>query len=83
MSELDSYFRKLWDEKDEEVRKFMDLDFLERFNELDIDHIQHSQVDYLPVGLYNLLLKHHFDIFDLFEKGLADNLSNIRTVKSI
>jgi hypothetical protein len=83
MSELDSYFKILWDKKDEEVRKFMDLDFLERFNELDIDHIQYSQVDYLPVGLYNLLLKHHFDIFRLHKLGVVDNLSNIRNVKSI
>lgn len=83
MSELQSYFKILWDKKDEEVRKFMDLDFLERFNELDIDHIEYSQVDYLPVGLYNLLLKHQFDVFNLFEKGFADKISNVRNVKSI
>lgn len=83
LTEIDSYFRKLWDEKDEEVREYMDSDFLERFNNLIIDDIPVTSQYYFPVGLYNLLLKHHFDIFDLFEKGLAENLSNVRIVKSI
>ena len=71
LNELIDYFQILWNKKDEEVIKFMDLDFLERFNELDIDHIKYSEVNYLPVGLYNLLLKHHFDLFRLINKGLA------------
>ena len=39
------------------------MEFDDFFNETDIYH--------LPICLHNYLLKHHFDVFGLTEKGLA------------
>jgi hypothetical protein len=71
LHEIEDYFKELWDKKDEEVREFLDSDFLHSFDYLEIEYIHRTNVNYLPVGLYNLLLKHHFDVFALIEKGLA------------
>jgi hypothetical protein len=83
MSELESYFKILWDKKDQETREFLDSDLLHSFDYLEVEYIHRTNVNYLPVGLYNLLLKHQFDVFNLFEKGFADKISNVRNVKSI
>ena len=83
MSELEDYFKELWNKKDKETLEFLDSDFLHSFDYLEVESLHNTRVNYLPVGLYNLLLKHHFDLFDFFDRGLAEKLDDIRLVKSI
>lgn len=77
MSELEDYFKELWNKKDKETLEFLDSDLLYSFDCLEVEHLHRTKVDYFPVGLYNLLLKHHFDLFDFFDRGLAENITNI------
>ena len=83
LSELEDYFKELWNKKDKETLEFLDSDFLHSFEYLEVETLHNTRVNYLPVGLYNLLLKHHFDLFDFFDRGLAEKLDDIRLVKSI
>lgn len=76
LSNLETYFKELWYKKDKEVREFLDSDFLILF-EIDIETIQVTNNNYLPVGLYNLLLKHHFDVFGLIEKNSAIDINTL------
>lgn len=83
MSELEDYFKELWNKKDKETLEFLDSDLLYSFDSLEVETLHRTKVDYFPVGLYNLLLKHHFDLFDFFDRGLAEKIQNIQLVKSI
>ena len=71
LDEIEDYFKKFWNKKDNQVREFLDSDFLYSFDCLEVEMIHSTNTNYLPVGLYNLLLKHHFDVFGLIDKGLA------------
>jgi hypothetical protein len=70
MKNLDSYFSKLFDD-DIDVRTFMNKEFLESRGIETFDQLYEFKAEWLPFGLVNLLLKHHFDIFDLIKHGFA------------
>lgn len=70
LSQIQSYFEPLF-EIDEEVRDFLAQEYLEIFGIHSVEEIKNVDTNYLPVGTYNLLLKHHFDLFELIENGLA------------
>lgn len=55
---------------------FISEEFLHEFS-IAFDEIFESKTEWLPVGLYNLLIKHHFDIFGLIEKGLAVDINSL------
>lgn len=55
---------------------FISEEFLHEFS-IDFDEIFESKTEWLPVGLYNLLIKHHFDIFGWIEKGLAVDINGL------
>lgn len=79
--DIEDYFKELWSKKDKEVREFLDADFLHSFDYLEVEYIHRTNINYLPVGLYNLLLKHHFDVFDLIPKDLAIDINTIKPNK--
>lgn len=70
LSQVEEYFKPLFEEGDKEIVKYLDSDFLYEYN-INVSDIENYEVEYLPVGLYRLLLKHHFDVFGLTEQGLA------------
>lgn len=74
---IESYFIPLWDSKDEDVIKYMDADFLHRFD-TEIDYLQDVIPEYLPLGVVNLFHKHHVDFKDLIKKGIAVDANNLK-----
>lgn len=68
MDYFEKYFSKLWDE-DIDVRTFLNQDFLLDHNFSDIqDMITNYKIEWIPLGVINLCLKHHFNVF-----GLSDS----------
>lgn len=76
LSDVEEYFRNIW-ESTQELPDYISEEYLMQFF-LDINEIENRGTNYLPVGLYNLLLKHHFDVFNLIEKKLAIDINTIK-----
>lgn len=72
LTEIEEYFKPLF-ETDNEVKTFLSEEFLNDYG-LEISVIQCIKPDYLPYGTVRVLLKHHFDVFGLIDKGLATYL---------
>lgn len=70
LSSIQSYFEPLWD-SDIEVRSYLSEEFITGFRFEGIEGVLEHKVEWWPVGFYNILLKHHFDVFGLIEQGLA------------
>ena len=60
----------------QDVTDFLDVDFLNSHNNIEIEEIQLLEIEELPFGTLKVLLKHHFDVFGLIEKGLAIPVTN-------
>jgi hypothetical protein len=73
-STIFSYFKPLFG-KDDEVTEFFNSDYLFSFV-IDLENLTEIDINYLPVGLYNLLLKHKFDIFKQLDNNLAVELKD-------
>lgn len=70
LSQIQSYFEPLWD-SDIDVRTYLSEEYITSFGFESIEEILEHKVEWWPVGFYTTLLKHHFDVFELIENGLA------------
>jgi len=72
----------------ENIKKSMliDLEYIDKdgiksihysTGEIDLIAIWNEIADECPIGFYNLLLKWHFDVFSLIDKGLAIDINNL------
>lgn len=77
MNEVEDYFLELYGKlQHQDITDYLDEDFLSSMDNLDISEIGDKKIEYLPYGTIQVLLKHHFDIFDLIAKGLALNIND-------
>ncbi len=61
----------------QDITGYFDADFLEEHS-LEIDDIENTEVNHIPYGTLQVLLKHHFDIFELIDKGLAIDINTLK-----
>ena len=74
---VEQYFENLYGcVEHQDVNDYFDVDFLKSHDNIEIDEIQFLKVEELPFGTLKVLLKHHFDVFGLIEKGLAIPVTN-------
>lgn len=79
LSEIQPYFKNLYGSLDhQDVTDYLDEDFLNSMDALDISEIGYKKIEYLPYGTLKVLLKHHFDVFDLIEAGLAIDYNTLK-----
>lgn len=78
LSDIEDYFKSFWYKGDVETMKFLDYDYLEKFDDLHIEQLSYTKIEYIPYGTFKLLLQHHFDLFDLISKKLAININTIK-----
>lgn len=72
LSEFESFIRDVWEnESDKQVMEYTSYEYLEEFG-MYIETIWETHTQYLPLGLYNILLKYHYDVFGLIDNGLAE-----------
>jgi hypothetical protein len=79
LSNIFSFFNDshLFD-SDIDIRTFLNEDFLKSRGIETIDEIYELKAEWLPLGFINTLLKYHFDVFGLIEKGLAIDFTTIK-----
>jgi hypothetical protein len=78
IQEVELFFEDIWAlGNDEDVKKYLDSDFLWENGQIEISEIQLIEADKLPYGTLQVLLKYHFDVFDLIEKGLAIDINTL------
>lgn len=70
LSQIQSYFEPLWD-SDIDVRTYLSEEYISSFGFESIEEMLEHKIEWWPVGFYTTLLKHHFDLFELIENGLA------------
>ena len=75
MIEIVDYFSKIFD-KDPEVTDFLNVEFLDEHG-LDVDYLHECLPESLPYGTLKVLLKHHFDVYGLIDKGLAVSIHDV------
>ena len=75
--ELTNYFLLLFDE-DINVRTFLNDEFLESHG-IDFEKILDFKIEWLPFGVVDLFLKHHFDVFGLIPQGLAIDINTLKS----
>jgi hypothetical protein len=78
LSDIEDYFKSFWYKGDVETMKFLDYDYLEKFDDLHIEQLSYTKIEYIPYGTFKLLLQHHFDLFDLIGQDLAININTIK-----
>ena len=72
LSGFESFVREVWrNESDKEVMKYTSVEYLLGFD-MDFEDMTNTVTEYLPVGLYNLLLSEHYDVFELIPNKLAE-----------
>lgn len=76
LSDFNDVFTDLFDD-DLDVRTFTNEDFLGEHGFGSMQELQEMKIEWYPVGLFNLLVKHHFDVFGLIEKDLAVNMNKL------
>lgn len=75
MSTLESYFKELYGMPEHsDVTQWLDEDFLESMDGLQVGDISNIQIEHLPHGTVTLLFKHHFDVLGLIKEGGAINM---------
>jgi hypothetical protein len=78
MQEVEQYFENLYGSLEhQDVTDYFDADFLESHDNIEIEEIQLLEPEQLPYGTLKVLLKHHFDVFDLISKGLAISIHDV------
>ena len=78
MSDIEDYFEQLYGRLEHnDVTEYLDADFLDDHDHLEIEDLQNVKPEIIPYGTLKVLLKHHFDIFGLIDKGLAINYKEI------
>lgn len=78
LKEIEVYFKNLYGSLDnQDVTEFFDADYLSEYGNLDIEDLQYVKIENIPYGTMQVLLKHHFDVFDLIPKDLAIDINNL------
>ena len=78
LSDLESYFEKLYGTLDnQDVTDYLDADFLVSMDCLTVEEIKEVDINYIPFGTVQLLLKHHFDLFRLIPQDLAIDINTL------
>ena len=78
IQEVELFFENQWAlGNDEDVRKYLDADFLWQNGNIEVNEIQLMKAEYLPYGTLQVLLKYNFDVFDLIDKGLAIDVNTL------
>ena len=78
IQEVEQYFENLYGSLEhQDVTNYFDADFLESHDNIEIEEIQLLKPEQLPYGTLKVLLKHHFDVFDLISKGLAISIHDV------
>lgn len=73
LSQIKEYFEPIF-ETDKEVNEFLSYETLTPFS---IEDLENCLPNYIPYGSFKVLLKHHFDVFGLIEKGLAVDINTL------
>jgi hypothetical protein len=73
LSQIKEYFEPIF-ETDKDVNEYLSYEVTTPFS---IDEILNYKFEYLPYGTCQVLLKHHFDLFGLIEKGLAVDINRL------
>lgn len=78
IQEVEQYFESLYGcLEHQDVTDYFDADFLASNNNIEISEIQLLESEQIPYGTLKVLLKHHFDVFGLIEKGLAVDINTL------
>jgi hypothetical protein len=78
MTDLDSFLEPLYGSlENQDVTDFLDQDFLDEHQIFDIEDLAVTDPRYMPYGTFQLLIKHHFDIFDLIAQNLAVSIHDV------
>ena len=78
MSVLKIYLDPLYGTlENQDVTDFLDQDFLDEHKIFSLDDLAITDPRYIPFGTLQLLLKHHFDVFDLITQKLAISIYNV------
>ena len=73
LSQIKEYFEPIF-ETDKEVNEYLSYETLTPFS---IEDLENCLPEYIPYGSFKVLLKHHFDVFGLIEKGLAVDINTL------
>lgn len=73
---IKEYFTPLF-ESDVDARSFLNEQYLQDKGFDFIEEMLQTNPEWWGVGTFNLLVKHHFDVFSLIDKKLAHNLETI------
>ena len=73
LSDIKEYFEPIF-ETDKEVNEYLSYEATSPFS---VEEILNYKFEYLPYGTCQVLLKHHFDLFGLIEKGLAIDVNSV------
>lgn len=79
--ELNKFFdSKKW-EKDIDVRTYFLQGFFENRGFDSLTHLLEHSVGWWPVGLFNLFINYHFDVFGLIDTGQAIDMNTLSYLK--
>lgn len=73
LTKIRSHFEPIFD-TDKEVNEFLSYETLTPFS---IEDLENFLPEYIPYGSFKVLIKHHFDVFGLIEKGLAVDINTL------
>lgn len=76
LSDIVTYFHNAF--ADGKFEEYLDADFLENHSICGVGELENIKVGYLPYGTFELLVKHHFDVFDLIPNGLAIDINTLK-----
>lgn len=79
MSKVVEYFEEIYGTLEyQDVTDYLDADYLNDYGNLEIEDLENIEPENLTYGTLQVLLKHHYDIFGLIDKGLAINLNEVK-----
>ena len=78
MNEVENYFEDLYGRLEhQDVTDYFDADYLDEHDSLTVEEIEDKPIVHLPYGTLQVLLKHHFDVFDLIRVGMAIDINDV------
>lgn len=81
ISEIEEYFEKLYGMLEhQDVTDFFDVNFLDAHDSCSIEEMYVFEPESLPYGTFQVLCKHHFDVFGLIPIGLAVSIHDVDQV---
>ena len=75
--DLQDYFNPLFNSENPDVYEYLSEEYLKDYGIEETSDILNFSHEYLPYGLVNLLIKHHFDVFELIDKNLAIDINTL------